>query len=54
MDVGSLYDWAAADRLDRGGRGLGGEGALPDGDAAKPGGASSAFAITIYLELLLI
>ena len=49
MDVGSLYDWAAADMVDRGGRGLGGEGALPDRDAAKPGGASSAFAITAQL-----
>jgi hypothetical protein len=46
----SLYDWAAADRVDRGGRGLSGVGALPDWDAAKPGGASSAFAITINIK----
>lgn len=33
-------------QVDRAGRGLSGVGAIPDRDAAKPGGASNAFAIT--------
>lgn len=47
MDGGGIFIWLRDDRdAEHGWRGHGGEGALPDWDAAKPGEKSSVSAIT--------